>query len=450
MRKATLFRLGVAAGLLTMGVAGAVAAGCTGDDNTTTDGGTKPGTDSGPAADTGPTVDTGTPDTNRPPVPDAGQHAKLVVVHAAPGIPAVRVCFAQGQQDDGSDGTVTALSALPDTPNPAPLPYPGIFPGTGGTFPDITDLSGIAITPYAVLASSIKDQTSDAGAGEKTCVDLIGSDGKGGILHPTDGTYIKLPTIPKSTFKNEHTYLLSVLGCLPDVTDAGFNAALCGSDWTAAGNPHVGIAELDRTAVDPDAGDYGIQFAHRSSAIEGVAEPNTGHPPATNGVIPGFLVPPGDAGPEAGPQPPSFVQLNGGPSKYSGSALQPPKADPFKKGEVDLTDPNLQFAVAFLDPQDSGAPFNPTAWPGSPLLPTGYGDVIAIPLTIIQAATTGAPPPPSMFANTGNYTFILVGDPAKTLAPAVDDAGNPTLVPTGSLQGLHVLAFPNNPPVKSL
>src|SRR5258706_9054781 len=88
MRKVTWIRFGVALSLATIGVAGALAAGCSDDTVPST-----PAKDSGtdaPKADTGPVADTGADGSK----PDGGGDAdaappapivKLIIAHAAPG-----------------------------------------------------------------------------------------------------------------------------------------------------------------------------------------------------------------------------------------------------------------------------------------------------------------------------------------------------------------------------
>jgi len=421
MKSRTWLRYALGAAMASCLGAGGLIAGCGGDDTTnnpTTDGGSDgDNTDGNTTADTGP-GDTGTTDGTT----EAGPpNAKLIVVHASPNVPAVRVCFGVGP----GNGTVTnAFAALPDTA-PASLPYPGIFPGTGGVFPDVgLDLSPLALTPYAILASVIAGDTkagSDGGK-ERTCDKLIGTDGKGkagaggGAL--TLGTdYVQLPNLPAGTFAKGKTLLIAITGCLPGAANGG-STDKCGSDWTVAnGNVGVKILSLDKAAA-PGATGMGIQVAHLSSPLENTAVFSAGA-----GIYPYITLPaPADGGTDSGdggdggdaaPPAPPKVWL-GGPDKYGSLS---PAAAQIVTG-VDPTTAKFGFSVT-----DKGAPAG------------------ALPLTQIQLLTIGSPTPADYFKNGGVYTFVVVGDPAE---PSTTDAGTP------NLKTLHFLGFPNDPAVPSL
>jgi hypothetical protein len=144
------------------------------------------------------------------------RHARIHLVAASNNLAAMRFCFGQGQQDDGSDFSVVPFAALPDKAA-AGQAYPGIARGESAVLPDLADLSGIALTPFVIDATKIASVTSDAGLHEATCDKLIGSDGKGGTLNGS-GVY-RLPTIAKDTF-HDATYLLAPYDC-PAGADAG-------------------------------------------------------------------------------------------------------------------------------------------------------------------------------------------------------------------------------------
>jgi len=243
-----------------VGAVGALAAGCSGDDDNT---GTTPTKDSGKdstATTDGPVADTST-DTGPK---DAGPpHAKLILVHGSPDVPAIRVCFGTGKLADGSDTTVQPLPALPDKAGTLPdggSTPPGLYPGTGGPFPDLTDLNDVAITAFVVLADKIAAETSTNPA-EATCDQLVGPANKpctgAKCLAATD--YIPLPTIAAQTFTHGNTYLLSAIGCLPGETGRG--VGMCGAGYNpATGNVHVQIDQLGTTFIGADGG-AGAQFA---------------------------------------------------------------------------------------------------------------------------------------------------------------------------------------------
>jgi hypothetical protein len=143
--------------------AGALAAGCSDDpESPKPDGSTAdvvvPSTDAPVTSDAPVATDASSDADAAAPLP----RAKVLSVHAAHGLPSVRFCFATGQKDDGSDANVSPLPPLPndDTASKAAgLPYPAVFPGTGGPLPDLgNDLSQVAITPYFIDAATIKDE----------------------------------------------------------------------------------------------------------------------------------------------------------------------------------------------------------------------------------------------------------------------------------------------------
>jgi hypothetical protein len=494
--------MGIATALATMGVVGAMGSGCTTSSTTTGgDSGTVGSNDSGAtgAAD-GPTSggndgqvvqdSGGGQDTYVPPP------ANLVIAHTAPGVPPFRVCFATGT---GAALSVTAISALPDAPGGSPAypttgPYPGvaagspgIYPGTIGAFPTITDLSTLVITPFAILASSIaNDINFDGGAGvnatdggvEEDCVHLIGTHGlgtadTGGTSTPgrlTAGTdYFPLAAIPASMLLDNQTFLLTVNGCLPGgapdpaAAAAGYS---CGAGYDGGSTVNIGITQLDTTTkVDADGGNVGVQFAHRATAIENTpilycADPPTCdtilpvHDPASAGVWPAFLqLETYDAGYlEDGGGPVNatgYVPLNVDPSagalKYSDNTVTPATTATGGAAVVSgvnvagVTNYPTMFGV-FVQPLDGSAP-NADPWPGVPGAP---GDVIAVPLgDIFQFSrwdqSTASTPGGNQISAGQTYTFILVGDPTAQQVTLSDGGLNPAY----DGRGVHILAFPN-------
>ncbi len=454
MRNATWIRFGIATALATVGGVGLVAVGCGGDDNTVNP---TPGTDSGPTTDAPVTTpDANKGDTSVPPKADAGSHAKLILVHASPDVPAIRVCFGTGKDAKGADSTVQPLPALPDTTPPG-LPYPGVFPGTGGAFPDITDLQDVAITPFVVLADAIKTETGDPDAATETACDkLVGTANKActGAKCLTADKYIALPTIPAQTFLRDNTYLLAAVGCLPSAADPKATAGRCGSNYDGGANVAVSISKLDTSFAPPDGG-FGAQFVHRASAVEGFQYPTSATTTAQfagAGVVPGFVgvvpVPQPDAGPPVDASADGAVD-DGGDAAIVDAGPPPPqfqtKVFPIAQGTKFANDPPTAAVQAVIQdtqksvfgifiPNEAG-----TYVPAAP--PTGNA-LGALPLSVIQQLTFGAPPPPSVFAPNETYTFVLLGDPAVPLQDP--DSGKI------DLHGVHFLAFPNHIKVKGL
>jgi hypothetical protein len=414
--------------------------------------------------------------------------ANLVLVHAAPGVPPFRICFASGSST--STATVTAISALPDT-YPSGVPYgfygqygegagpypsveagtPGIYPGTIGAFPALgLSYQNLTITLFAVLSSSIaNDINTDSGAGvnaadggvEEDCVHLIGTHGlgpnetasgsvKGRLVPGRD--FWPLPPIASGTLRDNHTYLLALNGCLPG---GAYDPTAQAAGYTCGGpdaGPWMTIDPLDTTTTVP-AGAIGVQFAHRASAVEetpvicpasvcGTIE--LLHAPAGAGVSPvliAALSAPDDGGEDAAPD----AGLEGGseggadasPGDWALSAapiLNGAVVTPLSIAPVQLAAP-LAFGV-FVQPTDGGTP-NAAPWPGAPGSP---GDLFAMPLGAISSlsawsATTVASP--GVFQTGAAYTFVLVGDPSAAQLP--DDGG----LGAYDGRGVHFLAFPN-------
>jgi len=123
-------------------------------------------------------------------------HAKVIVVHASPDVAAVRLCFALGVQNDGSDAKMAPI---------APLPNNALPPGGGAILPDLgLDLSHQALTPYVFVASKI---TSAA-----TCDQLAAS-----LTANID--YYPLATVKNGTLAAGTTLMFAMTGCLASALD---------------------------------------------------------------------------------------------------------------------------------------------------------------------------------------------------------------------------------------
>lgn len=348
-------------------------------------------------------IDTGTDVTT----PDAAplENAKVILVHASPDVPAVRVCFGIGTKSDGSDAILSPLPPLPDVKSSPNQPYPGIFPGFGGQMPDLkVDLSPVVVTPYAVFASAVKDvervdggTTADGGA-LASCAKLIGGDA-GALVEGTD--YLKLPTIPQGTLAKGTTLLLAMTGCLPIATDPNATAAKCGTDYNGGtGNVAAKLFVLDRKLGDQAK--IGVRVVHASQPLDGVNAAA-----GSVGLVANLA-----------------TVFDGG----SGTQTIVAAGDGFKFGEQK---PTSSVGVTFPTSAADGT-FNVFgALPdGGTLAPSGFA------LPTIHSLTTGAATGADGYYVKGqNTVFVVVGDPALGL---VTDAG---------INGyaLHVLAFPTNP-----
>ena len=230
---------------------------------------------------------------------------------------------------------------------------------------------------------------------------------------------MKLPVIPAGTFLHGTTTIVALTGCLPAAADPNTNdpptAAKCGSDYAAAtGNLSIKLYKsLDRTVADPAK--MGVQVLQASSAFEGqVAKPLMGT------LVTGF------ASTDGGPL---------GPPVTVGQAfasLQPDAAAP-QTGV--LTDPANTVVYGALVQADGG----PVVGPNGPIN-------VALPLTAVTRLSIGSlklPDGGAYLTNGANFTFVLIGDPAKPTF--LDDAGtkfNP--------QSMHWIALPNDPTLPPL
>ncbi len=412
MQKRALIRFSLGALIVGAGGSACFIAGCGDDDDlpvTTTDGGPTADvvtvTDTGPGNETGPKPDSGPPDAGPP-------HAKIILVHASPGLPALRVCFKLGKAADGSDGVIAPVAPLPDQAKPG-QPYPGVFPGTGGAFPDLLDLSVYALTPIVINAAKIQgDVRSTDGGTERSCQDILAPDG--GVIGTADA--VAFPTLPVGTFTPNTTLLLALTGCAAGETGGStpfpYTAQQkCGAAYTSA-NSNFAIQKytLDRTAAG--ATQLGGQFINLAQGIEGEALPfatacglNTAC--TSNGVYPLIMKnDPTDA------SAPVATPLTTAPVKFP--LLAPATA----KGVTGVSPANASFAFAG----------SLTAGDG------GVGPVLGnVTFPIVQTFTTGAATPADYFKDGRNYTFVLLGDP--TYGPASSTNGN----------GVHVLGFDNDP-----
>ena len=286
-------------------------------------------------------------------------HAKVIVVHASPDVPAVRICFALGLQNDGSDAQVAPI---------APLPKTALAPGSGAILPDLgVDLSQKAITPYVVVASKIQNNA--------TCDALVGA-----LTANTD--YFVLPTIKNGTFVASTTVMIAATGCLPTTIDGLADTTTCGADYNATkGNLADRVFKLDRVIGNTQR--FGAQLAHLSSPASGVWGAQYG---ATE--VSALL-----------------RDFDGGADEIVVDhatlfTLAPSAAASLAMPTVDQT----SFVVAAVNP-DGGAPPAQSS----------------IPLPLVYEATTGKATGENAYFGPGvNYTFVFVGDPRQ---PTTLDGG---------------------------
>jgi hypothetical protein len=386
--------------------------------------------------------------------------ANIIVAHTAPGVPPFRICIGLNQ----SGLAMTVNPGIPPLPNgPSAVPYgfpgagasfpavapgtPGIYPGTIGALPQAVDFTNDFLTPFVVLSSSVATyydtdggnptNTADGGK-EPDCATLVGKDGQGGLLK-LNTDYFQLPAIPAQTLVSGKAFLLTVNGCLSAAATANPEAALggytCGAGYDGGNTANIGVVSLDTTTPLDDGG-IGIQFAHRSLALQNTpitaTLPDGGtvlvHDPASSGVAPLFIQPtlvdvPNDAGPDGGDAgstltPESqftFVGSDGGSVPAAilydpGTAttgVTPVQSVPVGQfafndaGAIDQT--NTAFGVFTLPIQTLPPPY----WPEGDLIPMSLDQIFQ--LSGWQGSTATSP---AAFQIGATYTFVLIGDPA--------------------------------------
>ena len=273
--------------------------------------------------------------------------------------------------------------------------------------------------------------------------------------------------VPAKTLLDNQTFLLSLTGCSGSYVLPAQAAAtgvtlsdICGPDFAdagAKGNISVGIAPIDTTTAPADGG-WGVQFAHRSTSLEGSpivlsASPLFAHGAASGGVAPLFTTETATTIPVDGGTDDAGNPVDGGTTTVNVPGLVPVGA-PVKTSNSQITaltsvsvSPTTSSFGVVTTPgsqADGGVVYAP--WPAS--VQGGeevLGDVLAIPLPVVNqlsawkssvAADSG---PPANFAPGTAFTFVLLGsffDPQLALQ---DGGANPAY----DGRGLHVVAFPN-------
>jgi hypothetical protein len=480
-------RIGFAFVLASTGVVAASVAGC-GDDNGP---GNMPGNDSGtdstmPEQDTGVQPDTSVgPDTGM--TGEGGEaaaplpHAKIYVAHASETAPAVRFCFGVSTAPDG--GTISVVSQFFAEPQSASagLPYPGVFPGTGGLLDDHgIDLSTFNIAAFAIDAKQLAMDTADGGRDggpERNCQQLIGANGAGGDL--TLGTdYWSLGIIPSGTLAKGTAWVFAITGCPPGAPTA--EIPFCGMGYDPASS-NLGFTPFQIDSVSTvSSTKMGAQLVQASYQWDVVKQQvNAMHAGVLSvaaffNFVDGGAPPPMDSGaPDTG-APDTGMAADTGSSDASEDATSDATtsdaaadtgAGPVDSGGGGSDASTMPTTMPILPPLALGAAFGSVspmmtqsvsglAFDGTSGLSIVYADVgtqktygpvVAFPLPNIQqftyGATGGIP-----FANGQTFAFVLVGNPDQPLF--VDIVSHMPCAPgsaaTCILNGYsaHFLAFP--------
>jgi hypothetical protein len=302
-------------------------------------------------------------------------HAKIIAVNASADLGTVKLCFGFGFQNDGSDSKVAAI---------APVPRGSIIAGGGQPLPDLgLDLSTSAVTPYAVLTSSI-------GTSAQTCDALIQSLAAG-------MDYFAMPTIKNGTLAAGTTVMLAMTGCVPAAIDGSGDATTCGPTYDPSkGNLAASAFSLDK--VIGNSSRFGTQVVHAASATSGVWFTLYGTHALT------ALLRPQDGGADE-------IIADG----VLFQQIAPTSAASLAMPVIDQTS-----LVMSADNGDAGGQ-------------------TTIPLPLVYEATTGqATGENAYFVAGANYTFVVTGDPrvSTTLDGGIFNG-----------YSLHALAFPNDPPL---
>ncbi len=341
---------------------------------------------------------------------------KVFVVNASPDAPPLRLCIGVGKPADPTF-TIASLPPLPDTASLG-LPFPGLFPGTGGLLNSPVDISTLTLTVFAVNASSVAANTAaggpDGGA-ELTCDQLIAVGDAGGGLLTAGKDYLAIGTLTAGAFTDGNSYVVAITGCAPGEEADAAIVNKCGTAYSrATGNLSLTTFALD-SKTQIDAGSMGAQFAHASTAWDTYATSLSGFTGA------GFFV------------------LN--PADGGGTPLAPYLAAPTTFGMIS------PMALQSY----SGLTFDGTtgAFAAIGTSPTNVDFELALPFPIIEGLTYGASiPDGGAIQNGKGFVFVLVGDPTQPLTINPVDGGPEALDAGGSvnLEAAHLLVFPTSNP----
>jgi hypothetical protein len=375
----------------------------------------------------------------------APTHAKLIIVNASPDAPPLRFCVGFGDPTDGGVNIPTQVAAPDnDTVSMANnLPFPGVWPGTGGPAADTKkSLSTAAVSLYAINAQTIAGQVHST-AMEATCDSLLGSDGTGSDAGLTPGLdYWYLGTTEKGKLADGTSWLIAVVGC--HAGETGLLATACG---TADGGTTLAteVWQLDNT-TSIDGGAIGAQFAHASQVFDFLNAAKGGAVTAAGFYVTTVTIPDAGASDDAGDAGDAAVVEAGGPIVTTAFL---PVAGDAKFGDLKQAT-LLPFPGVTFD-GNSGFVANAVTADGGPVfLAAGIPLSVPVPLPTIEQLSWGANPPDAgAFRNGRGYVFVLVGDPTAPRYVSPADYATPLPQADGGVfngRFSHILGFPTNPP----
>jgi hypothetical protein len=326
--------------------------------------------------------------------PDAGSPPLISFVHAAPDVPAIRLCF-------GVTPTQAVAGTIPKPAVASGLPF-----GAGGALPiaaqNVALLTSVNLYVWAIPATAIASAPPDDGGPIdcNTAIQLPGS--------------MLFAEIPKGTVQYGHSYLVAMDGCQNPSVDGG--AAICGpvatdggtvafSSGSVLGNLRLEVIPVDEATVVP-ANAIGAQFVHLSPSLQALLP---------SGVVPA-LTAPGDAGgsDDAGDASPpaayDYADITSAPVTYNGVYAGPPGST--------LAYPSQAFtetteATADLATAGIGLLTSSLTVPAPSLASISLGTVATATLGLLDG---GPQPASALFSPGRSYTFVAIGDVGQTPA----------------------------------
>lgn len=182
----------------------------------------------------------------------------LLVAHASPSLPDVRLCFARQDRPDGPK-TLLDAPAFPHA-SASPMPqanYPGVPVGGALAMPEVLTFDAAPyLVPYAIDASAVLNDV-DTNPNERRCPQMICT--RTGCLGAAQ--YVELPAIDTRELGEANT-LLALVGCRDGETDP----ARCGGDGKGGAAP-LRLVPLRLPAPTATAGSLTVHLAQLAPGL---------------------------------------------------------------------------------------------------------------------------------------------------------------------------------------